>query len=263
MEAKTGTVQLDGLEMDYAVFGRGRKNFIILPGMSVKSVMESANVVANQYSPFCEEYTVFVFDRRKNLEEGCSVLEMADDSFRAMEALGISEADIFGASQGGMIALALAALHPQKVHRLALASTQARPNRFSTATMAEWERLSRAGLRRELNRDIFGKVYSPGFHKRYERAFGQLEDNGTPEELRRFAILAGATTGFDIFGNLYLVSCPVYAAGPEDDTVLSSAGIREIASVLDCELHIYPGKGHAVYDEDKDFPNKILEFFKR
>lgn len=263
MKAEIRTYKEGSLEMDYAVFGHGKKSFIILPGMSVCSVMGSAGAVASAYSSFCEEYTVYLFDRKRNMEEGYSVLAMADDTFLAMEGLGIGEADIFGASQGGMIALALAVLHPEKVRRLALASALARQNSRSAATFAEWERLSREGLKQQLNRDIFKKVYSPAFHSRYEKALAMFEDNGSPEDLRRFAILSKASGEFDIFGNLCLVSCPVYAAGAEDDTVLSGCGMREIAEILDCELHTYPGSGHAVYDEDKEFPEKLLEFFRK
>ena len=46
--------------MKHIVFGSGNKNFVILPGLSVHSVMGLADAIAEAYKDFCEEYTVYV-----------------------------------------------------------------------------------------------------------------------------------------------------------------------------------------------------------
>lgn len=53
---------------------------------------------------------------------------MVDDTAAAMESLHIADADVFGASQGGMIALYLAIDDPKLVHKMILGSTLAKPN---------------------------------------------------------------------------------------------------------------------------------------
>lgn len=63
--AQVKTISVGKTEMDYAIFGRGEKNFVILPGLSVHSVMGAADAIANAYKMFCEEFTVYVFDRPK------------------------------------------------------------------------------------------------------------------------------------------------------------------------------------------------------
>ena len=40
------TAKWDGAEMDYFCFGRGEETLVIIPGLSVQSVMGSANAVA-------------------------------------------------------------------------------------------------------------------------------------------------------------------------------------------------------------------------
>lgn len=247
-------------EMDYFCFGEGSRPFVILPGMSLKSVMLSAGFIKNAFSAFSRDFKVHVFDRVRNMPDDYSVSGMAEDTVLMMKSLNIQEACIYGASQGAMMALTIAAQHPEMVSRLALASTSSRPNPVSAATMTRWEELARGSDAAALNRDVFSKVYSPEYYHRYQKAFSLLEPEGTPEEMRRFAIMAAATRTFDMYSSLDRISCPVFLAGMEEDTVLGSQGVREIADRLGCELLLYPGKGHACYDEDPQFPARLLTF---
>ena len=117
---------VNGIEMDYCVFGKGRRNFVILPGLSVKSVMLSAQAVEDAYKVFADEYRVWLFDRRRNMPETYSISEMAEDTAVVMEYLGLEGAYVFGASQGGMIAQVLAMEHPELVRKLVIGSSAAR-----------------------------------------------------------------------------------------------------------------------------------------
>jgi len=53
---------------------------------------------------------------------------MADDTVHLMDQLGIEKAHIMGASMGGMIAQELAINYPERVNKLVLACTYAKPN---------------------------------------------------------------------------------------------------------------------------------------
>ena len=81
------TVNLPDFSMDYFRFGKGERTFVILPGLSVQSVMGAAEAIAAEYRPLTEDYTVYVFDRRKELPPVYTVADMARDTATAMEAL--------------------------------------------------------------------------------------------------------------------------------------------------------------------------------
>lgn len=247
--------------IDYATFGDGPRALVILPGMSVTSVLMAAGAVARAFSQFCSTHTVYLIDRKRDIQPGYTVIDMADDTATMLQALGISGADVYGASQGGMIALALAIRHPELVHKLAVASTLSRQNTRSRETMAEWVELSNQDDPVALNRSVFKKVYSPEFFSRNERAFRVIEKSGSQEDMRRFGILSVATADFDVYDRLQEIKCPVSVFGVEDDTVLSGQGSREIADKLGCPYFCYPGKGHAAYDEDPEFTSRLLAFF--
>ena len=56
-------IKAKNIDMNYFKFGNGKKNMIILPGVSIKSVMESEKLVIEAYKIFSNDFTVYVFDR--------------------------------------------------------------------------------------------------------------------------------------------------------------------------------------------------------
>ena len=120
------TVKTDAFSMDYVRFGSGKRTFVILPGLSVQSVMGARGAVAQAYDALTREFTVYLFDRRKELPAAYTVADMANDTAAAMRALGLKDVSLFGASQGGMIAQCIAIAHPDLIETLILGSTHAR-----------------------------------------------------------------------------------------------------------------------------------------
>ena len=70
-----------------------------------------------------------------------------------------------------------------------------------------------------------------------------------------------ACVGYDIYAELDRISCPVLVIGDKDDKVLGGAASVEIAEKLGCELYMYDGYGHAVYDEAPDYKQRLMDFF--
>ena len=57
------TVKTDSFEMDYIKFGHGSRTLVIIPGLSVQSVLLSADAIEEAYRMFTDDCTVFPFDR--------------------------------------------------------------------------------------------------------------------------------------------------------------------------------------------------------
>lgn len=258
MEIKT--LKTDRFEMEYFSFGSGKKSFVILPGLSLKPVTLSAQLIAEAYADFAKAYTVYVFDRKKEIQEGYTVFQMAEDTEEAMKSLGIFGADVFGASQGGMIGQCMAIFYPETVYRLMLGSTLSRPSLTSLATVEEWCCLAKKGDAVSLNRSIAEKVYSEAYREKHKEAFSALEHDGTAEEMKRFGILAEACRGFAVYGELSRIRCPVLVLGSKQDKVLGEEASVELAEKLGCECYLYEGYSHAVYDEAPDFRERLLRF---
>ena len=136
---KNGCLQTDGFEMDYIRFGTGAKTLILLPGLGdgLQTVRGLAIPMALLYRVFMNEYTVYSFSRRRDLPDGHTTRDMAQDQKQAMDALGIPAADVVGVSMGGMIAQHLAADYPEMVGKLVLVVTSARPNPILIGSVKE------------------------------------------------------------------------------------------------------------------------------
>ena len=267
MSISVETVKLPGFSMDYIRFGGGPETLVILPGLSVKSVMGSADAIAEAYSVMTKRYTVFLFDRRRGLPDVYTISDMARDTSEAMKELGISGADVFGASQGGMIAMELAIRYPKLVRALALGSTAARVDEKREGVIGRWISYAKAGDARSLWLDFGESLYPRDVFLVSRDALISAADATTDEELRRFVILASGTRAFDITGSLCKIGCPVLLLSSDDDKVLGSDAGDEIAHQLggrpDFERFVYSGYGHAAFDTAPDYKERLLSFFER
>lgn len=259
------TAKTNNIEMDYLKFGAGARPLVIIPGMSLKSVMSLASVVVDSYKVFADEFTVYLFDRKKNFGESYLMEKMAADMAQVMDALGIEYADFIGISQGGMIAQLIAEEYPQKVRRLALGSSASRLNDMSRAVMTEWKRLADARDVESLCSNFIDKVFSAETIRKYKKSLMRLNVNATEQDMARFCVLAKACLAFDAYEGLKMLKCPTLVLGAELDQVLGVVASREIAEALTrngvpTELYVYENYGHAAYDEAPDFRQRILKF---
>lgn len=258
------TATANNVEMDYVTFGNGKKNFVIIPGLSIHSVMGSADAIAQSYQDFTEEYTVYVFDRPKNMKEGYTNEDIANDTATILKSLNLNNIDIFGASQGGMIAQCIAINHPELIHGMILGSTLSKPNDTFTQVVNEWIDLAQKKDEDALLENFAQKVYSQATLDAYHDVLISSNKGITDEEYERFIIQAKACLTFNCYDALSSIQCPVLVLGSQGDQVVTSAASQEIADKLNCEIYLYDTNyGHGVYDEATDYKQRCLDFLNR
>lgn len=260
------SVKTDSFSMDYFRFGSGGKTLVILPGLSVQSVMGAADAVAEAYRSLEERYTIYVFDRRRDMPSPYTIRDMARDTAEAFRALGLKEVCLFGASQGGMIALVMAVEYPELVGKMVLGSSSAHVREEQYRVLEEWVRLAKAGDREGLYLSFGREIYPPEVFEQYKETLIAAAAGVTEEDLKRFILCAEGTKGFNIVEELDRIRCPVLAVGVYEDSVLDSDATMEIAERLDCRpdfrLYLYTGYGHAAFDTAPDYRQRILRFFE-
>ncbi len=258
------SVNVNGNELDYAVFGKGDIPLIMIPGISIKSVILSAQSVAGAYSRYLDNHTVYMFDRRKYAQPDYNITAMASELADAMDLLGIENADFFGTSQGGMIAQQVAVNHPELVRKLVLACTAARPNEQSEEVITEWIKLANRRDIEGLCTEFVNNLYSEAFAKRFLGLVIKMHSDCTDEELDRFIMLAKAGGDFDVYDELDKIKCPTFVLGAHHDKVLTGRASDEIAEKIGCDSYMYGEPyGHAVYDEARDFKKKMFKFLNQ
>lgn len=258
------TVKTDSFAMDYCKFGSGDRALVILPGISIQSVMGSADAVAQAYQTLADEYTIYLFDPRQELPDSYSVYEAAEDNAAAIQALGLEKVSLFGASYGGMKAMIIAAQHPEMVEKVIVASTSVNLTEEEFQEVENWISLAKEGDAEGLYL-AFGKALYP--EEVYEQSRQLLIDTAktvTEEELNRFVIQAEGMRGFDMTDQLDQIQCSMLAIGDRQDHVLGGGATENIGNYMsqkeDFQLYMYDGYGHAVYDLAPDFKDRMKDF---
>ena len=124
---KTQFAEHDDARIAYRVYGAGRKDLVIVPG--IVSNVEYAHRLPG-YDEFLEQvsphFRVIVFDKRGNglsekLGDSAPTLEQRMDDIRfVMDAVNSEKASILGISEGGSLSALFAAMYPERTERLIL-----------------------------------------------------------------------------------------------------------------------------------------------
>lgn len=261
--AKNGTLKIGGSEMDYIHFGTGGKILVMLPGLGdgLRSVKGTALPMAFAYRVFAKEFTVYGFSRKNALPEGYTTKEMAADQAQAMGLLGIPEADVLGVSMGGMIAQHLAIDYPEKVGKLILTVTSARPNPILEASIDEWVSCAKRGDHTVFMDSNVRRIYSEGYYRKNKWLVPIMGKLTKPKSYERFFIQANACLKHDAFESLQQIQAPTLVIGGEKDNALGGDASREIAAQIPgAELRMYQQWGHGLYEEAGDFNQTVLDF---
>lgn len=261
--AKNGSVPIGGTDMDYVSFGQGDRSFIVLPGLSdgLVTVKGKALLLAKPYVKFFRDYTVYMFSRKNNMPEGYSIREMAADQAAALKALNITKASVMGVSQGGMIAQYLAVDYPELVDKLVIAVSAPRVNKMMRGILLERMEAAQKGDHQKLMIDTAETAYSEQYLKKFRAFYPLLGRLGKPRSYDRFFVNANAILSFDVYEELGKISCPTYIiGGAEDKTVGVEASYEMKEKIGQSEIYIYPGLGHAAYEEAKDFYTRVYDF---
>lgn len=256
------TLKAGGADMDCVRFGSGERTLVIIPGLSVQGVRPAAYMLAYMYRIFAREYTVYVFDKRSDVPQGFTIRDLANDLAAAMEQLGLENADVFGVSQGGMIAQYLAIDHPNLVRRAVLCVTASRCNDVLSSVIGGWIEMAKKDDYKAFFADMFEKMYSEKYLRRYRFMLPIASRLGKPKDFSRFIALAQSCLTCDAYPELEKITCPVFVIGGKKDKVVTAKASEEIAEKLGCEIYMYEDLGHSAYDEAADFNERILKFLR-
>lgn len=234
----------DGVRLAYAVVGEGpplvrAANWMTHLGYDIESPVWSHWV-----RDLSRNHTFIRYDER-----GCGLSdwEAADFSFddwvadleSVVEALGLERFPLLGVSQGGAVAVAYAARHPERVSRLVLCGAYAR-GRAVRAVGDEEKRaaaldleLARVGWGRDdpAFRQVFAAQFLPDGTRADWAAFDQLQRRTTsPENAVRFLEAFGR---IDVRDETREVRCPTLVMHSRDDHRVPVRFGEELASLIE------------------------------
>jgi len=263
-ESLVKSVDLNGKEMEYIRFGNQEGDvLVILPGLSLKSVMGSAEAIAGAYGLLSADHEIYLFDHIKKEPEGYSIEDMAEDTIKAFESLGLEHIHLMGVSMGGMVSQVIALKRPELVDSLILCSTTSNVKDLDPEVFETWKKLGEEKDAKALMASFGEKVYSPSFYEQYKDIILAGAEGVTDEDFSNFLVSVNAISEFDVYDQLDQIQCPVLVLGAGEDQVVGVKSSLDIVEKLQCEYFIYEGYGHGVYDEAPDYQSHIKEFLDK
>ena len=251
--------------MNYVIFGKGNQPLVIIPGLGdgLQTVKGMAIPLSITYRILAERYKIYVFSRINELRQGYTTRDMAADVAEAMETLNLDATYVMGISQGGMIAQWLAVDFPERVQRLILAVTTAKPSQLARERIEHWQKLSQSGNFKHLMLDIAQHSYTQKSYQKWRLLYNVMGIFGRIKDKQRIDIQSVSCLKHDSLDFLEKINCPTLIIGAEKDDVLgvdSSLGLHQ--HIKDSQLTILPECGHALYEQNKDFQKRVLVFLE-
>ena len=251
--------------MDYVTFGKGKQPLVIIPGLGdgLQTVKGKAQLFSLSYRLLAKRYKIYVYSRINELRQGYTTRDMAADVAEAMETLNLDTAYVMGISQGGMIAQWLAADFPEKVQKLILAVTTAKPSQLARERIEHWQKLSQSGNFKHLMLDIAKHSYTQKSYQKWRLLYNVMGIFGRIKDKQRIDIQSVSCLKHDSLDFLEKINCPTLIIGAEKDDVLGvdgSLGLHQ--HIKDSQLTILPECGHALYEQNKDFQKRVLVFLE-
>lgn len=262
LQAKNEYIQIEDWDCDYITFGSGEKPLIMLTGVGdgFQTAKGIAVPFAFAFRRFAKDFKVYVFSRRRVMPEGFTTADMSDDIAAIMREIGLESAYVYGVSQGGMIAQQLAIRYPKKVRSLVLAVTAPKSNPTMIEALEGWLEMVKQDDYAGIMRDTAIRSYTGKYLRRGLR-MNKLLSLAKPKDYSRFRILCESCLEHDCYDFLGAITCPTLVIGAEQDQVLSGEASRVLAEQIPhAELYMYEGYSHGVYEQAKDFNERVINW---
>lgn len=255
-------LKVNNKEYKYLKAGNGPKNFILIPGVSITSVLESASLIEKRFSSYLDDFTLYLFERitKVSLEE--DAYSMANDYLDIFDALHLDKVYLYGVSYGGILSQIMGINYPGRIEKCALISTTSRINDYSITVGDRWTKIALSRDFELLNKtfvvDLFSKMTIEKYGDNLNLIGNNIDeiDDDRVDDFVKYTKMC-FHTNIDIAK--FKVKAKVFCS--YDDSVYPYTEGKYIAEVVNCPIKIYENYGHAVYDETDDILNEVREFF--
>lgn len=221
-----------------------------------------------QVPEFSREHRVAIFDHRgaggsEDPGGDFTTADLADDVAGLLDALAIERAHVLGAFMGGMVAQELALRHPDRVERLVLAGTWARPDAKRRLLLQHWRDLARTGAPIEVmvRERMLWTLQDETLEQTdlIEAMLSFFTRDGAPLTADVFARQCEACLGHDTADRLRGIRARTLVLCGRHDRLTPPHFHRELADEIpDAELVTLGYGGHLVMAESAEQWNRIV-----
>jgi 3-oxoadipate enol-lactonase len=258
----------DGTRIHYEVTGKSGAT----PVLMIQGLGASKNAWNLQRIAMATRFRIISFDNRgagrsdKPIEP-FTLEQMADDALAVLDAAGIENAHVVGASMGGVISQIVAVKYPHRVRSLTLVCTACRNHPWRQELLQSWAKTAEEKGMIEVGKEAAQWVMSPRSFRRLVPAFTWMGPLAALRPRHSFVsqIDAILNTREDLVDQLSTITAPTMVIVGNQDILTPRGDSEEIAErIPNSELVVISGAAHGLMMEHSSTFNKILiEFLQR
>jgi pimeloyl-ACP methyl ester carboxylesterase len=231
----------------YLKIGQGPP-LVMVPGLTPEHDVPRGwqrRIALASASPLARDFTVYVVNRKRGLQSGESMSDIAGHLANAIEHDLGQPVFLEGTSTGGSVVLQLAVDRPDLVRRLVVVAAAYRLGPRGRELQAEVARLIRAGEPREAWGSVMTSML-PGPLRRPARPLSRLAAGPmVPADPTDVLVTLDAEDSFDVEAGLSRITAPTLVIGGGNDHFYPQELFQGTAAgVQDGRVHIFPGWGH-------------------
>jgi 3-oxoadipate enol-lactonase / 4-carboxymuconolactone decarboxylase len=238
------------------------------PLVLLNAVGASTEMWAPQLGALREQFRVIGIDTRGHGSSPpappgthCDIAELGRDVVAALDRIGEGRVHLAGLSLGGMVAMWIAAHHPERVHRLGLICTSAHvapgPFWLERATLVR-----RAGLS-AIQEPVVARWITPALAQRDPELVGRLTAMLLTTDAESYAQCCEAFGSLDLRADLPRIAAPTLVIATNDDPATPPDHSREIvAGIAGSRLELLDDAAHlATVEQGGVITVLLLEHF--
>lgn len=263
----------DGARIAMATLGRGPPLLRTAHWLSHAEHDARSPVWTHWLQELSRDHTYIRYDQR-----GCGLSDWSpprtsfeawiDDLEAVVEAQGLNQFTLFGMSQGGAIAIAYAARHPERVSRLVLFGAYARgalrrditqPQREEAQTLVKLIRLG-WGRDNPAFRQVFTSQFIPDGTREQHQWFNDLERTTTSPE--NAAAIVERLYQIDVTADAERVRIPTLILHARDDERVPFEEGRQLAALIPAARFVpLESRNHVLLPDEPAWP-QFLQVFR-
>jgi 3-oxoadipate enol-lactonase len=255
----------DGIRLHYEVLGRAGSPAVLM----IQGLGADKHGWDMQRIPLAFSYRVIALDNRGAGRSDkpfghYSLEQMADDAIAVLDAAGVEQAHIVGASMGGAISQMIGLKYPERVISLTLACTACRNHPWRKELLHGWATAATEKGIGSMTKEAARWVIGPRSFRRLLPAFGWLGPLAMGRTPHSFVSQVNAILDVDdsISDRLGEVTAPTLVLVGNQDILTPRGDSEEIAERMpNAELVVISGAAHGFMVEHASTFNRVLSDF--
>lgn len=257
---------VNNISLYYEQHGEGRDHLILIGGLS-----SDHQVWKSSLRHFSKHFRVLIFDNRGAGRSSApdypyTTAMMAQDVLQLMDTLDIKRAHVLGHSMGGCIAQQMALIAPEKINKMIIACSRAKPNQLANMILTTREKLQANGVSAKLLAEyVMPFLFSETFLQDETRLKGFVQwtlQNPFPQSALGFSHQLQAVKSHDVSRELSAIQTTTLVIAGDADILMPQSSAKIFADQLkNSTFVVIPDCAHMPHvEKSKEFSEIVMQF---